>query len=149
MIHLAKPSIKIGVQAAPGAGLPQEFTGFEEGAWCFKHIAFTFDTDANAANRLLSISLTHNGVTLQIAQGAFVVTANQIVNYYIGEGIQRAGSLAESYEQIPLPTDMLLGIGPTTGDILTLEFANIQVTDTIGDTSYIAHTFITEQLAEA
>ncbi len=114
--------------AAPAAGASLSFKVEKYDRHRLVGIVFQLDTDANAANRYVTVEYLRGGATSVMADGASVVwTANTVAQRFVGK-------LTQGVAEWNTGTDVffpLSGLWLETGSVVKINVANIQVGDTL------------------
>lgn len=124
--HLSKPYPLLYPGTTPAAGANFTWTTVNRTITELIAFRFTFTTDANVANRNITISLTNSGTTFLTLPCQNTITASLARAYNFYQGCPVYGTLIQgTTEQNALPERLLL-TGPCT---LIITVANIQAGD--------------------
>lgn len=123
----------------PAAGALSDFPLITWGEVEVLLMSFNFVTDANAANRLVSLALVHDTVTIQLASAGVAQTASTDFDYIAHQNaVTNAAGNVGTY-MLPLP---FLRMHEATPHI-QINVANIQVGDQISDIRVATRTWRT------
>lgn len=92
-------------------------------------LKFRLDTDANGANRAISVTNYTGGNFTTLGATTFVQVASKIYNYISHSSATAMPALSTDYLYIPLPRWAIM----VTGDIMYITVQNIQVGDQLRD----------------
>lgn len=111
-----------GTQAA-GAGFV--FPAFTQHTHELLSMSFTFDTDANVADRMILLKIAHGPSGNYFATSGAVQTANTALLYVFGRGLGLTVTADLPQVSVPLPEDILF----VKDDLLTITIITIQAGD--------------------
>lgn len=101
-------------------------------------ITFTFDSDGNAANRIIHLHHINDSKDTQGTTASGAIILNEVINVEISQGMLGQDLTAATQTiTMPLPLNVFL----QTGDTFASEVANIQVGDQISDIQYRVKTW--------
>lgn len=111
--------------AAPGAGL--EATMSPTGNHIGEVLCLSFDLncDANAADRMVSIDLTHGAIVIRLGDASFIQTANEDWHYVVADFSQLNTVNSEPFMHIGIPQAPIV----LEADTIGIRVNNIQVGD--------------------
>lgn len=113
-----------------GAGLPQALVMLPDADFQLVHLETLFITDANAANRVVTLKVSQDGILITLAASEVNQVASKSLLYVFAIGQARYQDPNVDYLFFPLPDRMRLR---DTAQ-LTLHATNIQVGDQFTNT---------------
>lgn len=126
---------------APGAGSNQTIGAVANCRSELVSASFTYTADANPANRLIRVVATHGLYPITIGGMDIAITANDVREVIISQGITNSVTFGADVVMIAIPSFPFL----LEGDTININVSNIQATDTIGITRFCMKTWAYEQ----
>lgn len=127
MLEVAQPAAAADLVITPTGGQSMEICAFD----------FNFDTDANAADRIITLQLTTDSVDAIVGRAPAILAANEVAEFTVIAGASNFLDSGGTQGIIAIPARLII----QTGDTLTVNIQNIQAGDQISGTvvSYLTY----------